>query len=253
MTLQTIIVDDEELARNGIRHLLQSEADVKIIAECKDGIEACDSIAELNPDLVFLDIQMPGLNGFEVISSLKMEILPYFIFVTAFDDFALQAFKVHAVDYLLKPVNPDLFHSALSRARLLIEGKKNDVFQQKLSALINETEKQQSYLKRLVVKERGRTIVVNIDDINCFTAEGDYVKIHTDNENYLYRATLNNLTEKIDPVQFCRIHRSTILRINLVKEFEPISKGDYILKTSNGHQFTLSRSYRDHFFTVLKT
>ena len=144
-----------------------------------------------------------------------------------------------------------MFHSALNRAMLLIKGGQNETFHKKLSALIENREKEQNYLRRLVVKERGKTIVVNIDEISWFSSEGDYVKIHTKKEKYLYREKISHLEEKLNPNQFCRIHRSTILRINLVKEFEPISKGDYILKTSTGQQFTLSRSYRDHFFTAL--
>jgi len=252
MKLRALIVDDEELARKGIRHLLKNEVDVEVIAECKDGIEACDSISELKPDIVFLDIQMPGLNGFEVISSLEMDTLPYFIFVTAFDEYALQAFKVHAIDYLLKPVNPELFHSSLNRARQLINGRQKDIFNKKISALIEDSEKHQEFLKRLVVKELGKTIVINIDQVKWFSSDGDYIKIHTGKDKYLYRERLSHLEQKLDPKQFCRIHRSTILRIDLVKEFEPISKGDYNLKTSDGHQFTLSRSYRDRFFVALE-
>ncbi len=250
MSLKTIIVDDEELARKGLRHLLKDE-DVQIVAECKDGVEACDAISTLQPDLVFLDIQMPGLNGFEVIANLKMEKLPYFIFVTAFDEFALEAFRVHAVDYLLKPVNEQLFRDAFQRIKKLTESDQEQSFHQKLSALINGSAQVKQNIKRLVVKERGKTIVLNIGQVLWFSADGDYVKIHTKEDVFLYRERLSKLEKQLNPSEFCRIHRSTIIRLDLVKEFEPISKGDYLVKTISGRQFTLSRSYRDHFFAAL--
>ncbi|KAA3615606.1 MAG: DNA-binding response regulator [Calditrichaeota bacterium] len=249
--LRVIIVDDEYLARNGIRYLLENEAEIEIISECKDGVEAYDSILKYNPDLVFLDIQMPGLNGFEVIASLKMKKLPYFIFVTAYDEFALQAFKVHAIDYLLKPVNGELFVAALSRAKQLIKAEQNEVFNSRLNDLISDSSKQENYLKRIIVKDRGKTIVVDIDKIILFTADGDYVKIHTKKENYLFRERLSKISEKLDPSVFCRIHRSTIIRLNQVLEFQPISKGDYFIKTKDDQQFTLSRSYRSQFLQAL--
>jgi two-component system, LytTR family, response regulator len=251
MILKTIIVDDEELARKGLRHLLKGE-DVQVIAECKDGVEACDAISTLQPDLVFLDIQMPGLNGFEVIANLKMEKLPYFIFVTAYDTFALEAFRVHAVDYLLKPVNEQLFRDAFLRIKKLIDNDRQGFFNQKLSALVDDAAREKKSLKRLVVKERGKTIVLNLEKVLWFSADGDYVKIHTKEDVFLYRERLSKLEGQLNPSEFCRIHRSTIIRLDLVKEFEPISKGDYLVKTISGRQFTLSRSYRDHFFSALK-
>src|SRR5678816_2167450 len=207
--IRTIIIDDEPLARDRIKRLLRDEDGVQIVGECGNGTDAVKSISELNPDLVFLDIQMPGKNGFEVIKSLNSKKLPTIIFVTAYDQYALQAFDVHALDYLLKPFNRDRFQRAVDRARDQVEDRHRGDLDERLTSLIENLKSEKKYLDRLVVKTVGRVFFLKTDEIDWIEAAGNYVRLHVGKESHMIRETMNGIEGKLDPDKFIRIHRST--------------------------------------------
>ena len=248
--VRTIIVDDEPLARKGISNFLDIYPDIKIVAECEDGFTAVKKIERLQPDLVFLDIQMPEMTGFEVIKNLRTQNMPLIIFVTAYDEFALKAFQASALDYLLKPVDKDLLEKALERVRLLIKAKDLDTNRGNLQKLLKEVQQKSEYTKHFLVRENQKLINVSTNDITSFEASGDYVCLITPAKKFLVRSTLANLEKNLDPYIFRRIHRSTIVRIDAIKTLEPLSKGDYQVTLKNGKNYILSRNYRE---SVLKT
>ena len=250
--IRTIIIDDEPLARKGLRKLLAQEDDIKIVAECEDGVVALETITDLKPDLIFLDIQMPELSGFDVIRELQNDPLPLVVFATAFDEFALKAFQVHAVDYLLKPINEAHFSKALQRVRQLLGSTDNSTYRAQLEALVNHARQQREYVERFLVRKQGKLIVVPVNDVQVFEAQGDYVNLSTPSGNFLHRETLSGLQQQLDPSQFIRINRSTIVRIDLIQELEPLSKGDYAIQLSNKMSYTLSRVYREAVLAALK-
>ena len=239
MAIRTILVDDEPLAREKLRGFLESEPDFEVIAECRDGAEALKTIEEVSPDLVFLDVQMPELDGFEVIDRLDRERLPAVIFVTAFDQYALKAFDVHAVDYLLKPFDRDRFKKALGRIR---EQQQVEEIKGRLQALIDERAK---YPDRIEVKTSGRVVILKVDEIDWIDAAGNYVKIHAGEEGLLLRETMARIEKRLDPNLFMRIHRSTIVNIERIRELQQQFHGDYVVVLKTGQRLTLSRSYRD--------
>lgn len=243
--IRTIIADDEPLARKGIRLYLQNQEDFEIIAECEDGLMAIEKVDELKPDLLFLDIQMPEIDGFDVLKNLQPETVPFIIFVTAYDQFALKAFQAHAVDYILKPIHDDQFFSAIERIRLLVKAKKEPQHSNNLSGLLQEIQSKPRVIKRFLVRENNRLLIVPVDQINIFEAAGDYVTLKSTDKKYIIRETLTSLDQNLDPADFVRVNRSTILRLSLIREMEPLSKGDHLIKLKNGEEYTLSRNYRD--------
>ena len=245
--IRTIIIDDEPLARDRIKRLLRDEDGVQIIGECGNGTDAVKSITEMNPDLVFLDIQMPGKNGFEVIKSLNSKKLPTIIFVTAYDQYALQAFDVHALDYLLKPFNRDRIKKAVSRAREHMEHLRLGNLDERLNSLIADLRGEKKYLDRLVVKSVGRVFFLKSDEIDWIEAAGNYVKLHVGRESHMIRETMNGIEAKLDPEKFLRIHRSTVVNIDRIKELHPMFSGDYAVILRNGTELALSRNYRERF------
>lgn len=247
MTIRTLIVDDEPLARDRIKRFLRDEDDVHVEGECGNGVEAIDSIAEKKPDLVFLDIQMPEKNGFEVIKSLPAGKLPTIIFVTAYDQYALQAFDVHALDYLLKPFNRERIKRAVARAREHIEHKRLGNLDDRLNSLIADLRSEKKYLDRLVVKAVGRVFFLKTDEIDWIEAAGNYVKLHVGREAHMIRETMNGIEAKLDPRKFLRIHRSTVVNIDRIKELHPMFSGDYAVLLRNGTELALSRNYRERF------
>ena len=243
--IRTCIVDDEPLARKRLKNLLQDDREVDVVSICTNGKEAIKSIENVQPDLVFLDIQMPEIDGFDVLNNLDMEELPFIIFVTAYDEFAVKAFEVHAVDYLLKPFDKGRFRIALERGKKSIRSSKSDEIRENLAGLIESIDKPASYVSRLMIKQSGRVFFINVDEIVWIEAAGNYVEIHTGEKKHLIRETMTNMVKKLDPELFSRIHRSTIVNIDKVEELQSWFHGDYQVLLETGKKLTMSRNYRD--------
>lgn len=245
MPISVLIVDDEPMARERIADLLRSRTDVNLLGERGDGREAVAAIRELRPDLVFLDIQMPEMSGFEVIEALSEEELPEIVFTTAYDKFALRAFEVHAVDYLLKPFERDRFFSALDAARARIEARAGKAVAHQLSTLVAELRSRAAGAERVAVKTDGRIVLVDVEDIGWIEAANNYAALHTRGKTHLLRETMTHLEARLPADRFVRISRSTIVNLASVKELQPLFHGDYAVILHDGSRLTLSRSNRD--------
>jgi two-component system LytT family response regulator len=243
--MRVLVVDDEPLAREKLTGLLREEPDVELVGECRDGLEAIAAVEAHHPDVVLLDVQMPELDGFGVIESLDRETLPIVIFVTAYDQYALKAFEVHAVDYLLKPFDRKRFQEALGRARAEIQKQETGELNKRLLALIDNLKPDKKYIERLVVKSSGRVFFLKTEEIDWIDSAGNYVRLHVGGESYLLRETMTNIEGRLDPRRFLRIHRSTIVNVERIKELQQVFHGDYIMILQNGQRLALSRSYRD--------
>jgi two-component system, LytTR family, response regulator len=242
---RVIVADDEPLARERLRTLLASEDWIDLVAECPDGPSAVAAIQKLQPDLVFLDVQMPGASGFEVIEAVGSGRMPFVVFVTAFDRYALRAFDVHALDYLLKPFDRDRFRETLTRAREQLEHRTQGELERRLLELVHDLKPASHHLERFVVKAGGRVFFVRADDIEWIEAAGNYVKLHVGTESHLFRETMNAIEAKLDPDLFFRIHRSHIVNIERVRELQPWFNGEYVVFLRSGTRLTLSRGYRE--------
>ncbi len=243
MPLRALIVDDEDLARQRIRHLLQKESDVEIVGECAHGVEAVRAIEALAPDLVFLDIQMPELDGFGVVEAVGADRMPATLFVTAFDQHALRAFEVHALDYLLKPFDPERFRAALDRARRwCATGGRPD-----LAGLLEGLRKERPWLDRVLVRQGDRHVLLRCGAIQWIEAEDNYVRLHVEGTSFLLRQTMAGILQRLDPAQFRRIHRSAIVNLDFIRELQPWTSGDHLVLMKDGTKLTLSRTYRDQF------
>jgi two-component system, LytTR family, response regulator len=244
MTLRTLIVDDEPVARRRLRRLLRLAPDVEVVAECGDGATAVEAIRSATPDLVLLDVQMPELDGFGVIQALGAERLPTIVFVTAHDQYALRAFDVHALDYLLKPVDGERLLRALTRVRTLLAGRTGTTVDPRVLALLTDLANQQKFLSRLPVRADGRLLLVNMSDVDWIGAADNYVTLHVAGREYLLRDTMGRLERELDPSRFVRIHRSSIVQIDRIKELLPDFHGDFIVVLADGTRLTLTRGYR---------
>ena len=244
--IQALVIDDEALARGMIREMLAGDPDVEIVGECSNGREAIEAINALGPDLLFLDIQMPELGGFDVLNAISRDHAPYVIFVTAFDQFAVHAFEVHALDYLLKPFDRERFDVAWQRAKAVILQDRFEERDQRILALLEELKSEQKYLERLVVKLGGRVFFLNVDEIVCIEAEGNYVRVYDGAKSYLIRGTISGMESQLDPKKFLRIHRSAIVKLDRIKELQPWFHGEYHVILETGQKLTLSRNYRAH-------
>lgn len=242
MILRALIVDDEPIARRRIRRLLRACDGVEIAGECGDGRSALEAIDATWPDLVFLDVQMPGLDGFDVVAQLHPERTPAIVFVTAFDRYALRAFDVHAVDYLLKPIAPARLGLAVDRVRQRIERGANS---EGLVGLLRELRDRPRHLVRLPVRARGRIVMLDMNAIEWIQATDNYVTVHANGREYLLRETLAGLEHQLDPERFVRIHRSTIAALDRIVELHPASHGDFDVRLRDGTRLTLSRSWRE--------
>ena len=260
--IRALIVDDEPVARQTIRILLRNDPDVLIVGECADGQSALEAIRRESPDLLFLDVQMPGMNGFEVLRALRKERLPAIIFTTAYDEYALKAFEVHALDYLLKPFDDDRFAESLRRARNVILGHKVEEMSRQLLDLLERFEMKERlaqqplpsgdrYLSRFMVKSTGRVVVLDVGLVDWIEAEGNYVSIHSGGKKHLLREKMSTLESQLDPARFARIHRSTIIRTDRIKSLKPLFNGDYVVTMQDGREFTLSRTYREKVLAAL--
>lgn len=245
MKIRALIVDDEPLARERLSEFLRTEPEVEVVGECADGKEALAVIQSTTPDLLFLDVQMPELDGFGVVAGLSGTKMPVIIFVTAYDKFALRAFEVHALDYLLKPFDRERFQTALRRALDQIKRQQSDELGQRLAGLIAELRPESKPLERLAVKTEGKMVLIKLDDIDWIEAADNYVNLHVGNESHLHRETLSALEARLSPQKFMRISRSIIVNADRVKELHPMFHGDYVVVLRNGARLNLSRSYRE--------
>lgn len=244
--LKILIVDDEQPARKKIRSFLKDQSGIEAILEAENGIEAVEKLQQHQPDIVLLDIQMPGMTGFEVIETIGIENMPVIVFVTAYDQYAVDAFEVEAIDYLLKPFDDERFQKSFNRAVDQIALKKSNAVN--LQNLITKMNQDKKYLERLIVNEGSRYFFVPASKIMYIAAEEKYVNIFTEKDNHLVRNTMNNLEQQLDPAKFKRIHRSYIVNIDFIKEMQPWSHGDYIVILKNETKLTLSRRFRDRLF-----
>ncbi|RKY80698.1 DNA-binding response regulator [candidate division KSB1 bacterium] len=236
--IKALIIDDEELGRKIIREYLESHPEVEVMTECRDAHQALEAIEKYHPDLLFLDVQMPEINGFELLEML--EEIPYVIFSTAYDQYALKAFEVNAVDYLLKPFDQERFDIALERVKKSIQHLQYE--KEKIENLLKNLHPEKKYLDRMLVKQLGKIIILNTEEINWIEAMEDYVNLHTARGDYLVLQSLSNLETKLDPNRFIRVHRSYIVNIDAIREIEQWPNSRYKLHLQDGHQITLSRS-----------
>jgi two-component system LytT family response regulator len=243
MKIRTLIADDEPLGRSLVRQLLAPDPEIQIIGECANGAETLNAIQRDLPDLLFLDVEMPALGGFEVLAGLRPDQLPVVIFVTAFDAFALKAFEAHALDYLLKPLTEERFIEAVQRAKTHLVGREKDEIRDRLLALTRELSKPPSkYISRLAVECDERVIFLKAEDIEWIEADGNYLHLHAQKRKYFLRGRISELEKKLAPEQFFRIHRSTMVNLDHVKEFQPLFKGEGVVVMKNGSRLAASRS-----------
>jgi two-component system LytT family response regulator len=245
--IRTVIADDEPLARRGIRAHLNLEKDIEIVSECRNGREAVTAIESSSPDLVFLDVQMPELDGFGVVEAVGVDHMPPVIFVTAYDRHALKAFEVNALDYLLKPFDSERFARAVQRARKQISRASLGDLSGRLKSLLADlaSRPEQKNPHRLVIKSAGRISFLDVAEIDWVEAADNYVRLHAGRESHLLRETMNSLEKRLDPEQFLRIHRSRIVNIARVKELRPLFRGEYDLTLKDGTRLETGRGYRD--------
>lgn len=243
--IQTFVVDDEPLACKQLVKLLGQDEEIEIAEVCSNGKEAIELINEKHPDLVFLDIQMPEISGLDVLKHLDEEYMPSIIFVTAYDEYALKAFEVHALDYLMKPFNQERFKDALNRAKAVIKQDARSQVSDKIENLVDYLNADQEALSRILVKTSNRYFFLKVDQIDWIESAGNYVRIHSGSNNYLIRETMINMEKKLSSDLFFRIHRSTIINVDKVKELEQWFHGDYQVIMDSGEKLTMSRNYKE--------
>jgi len=251
MTRTVVIVDDEPLARRGVRARLHSFEELEIAAECPDGESAVETIRKLSPDLVFLDVQMPGMTGFDVLKALDGTRLPVVIFLTAYDTYALRAFEVHALDYLLKPIDDERFKAAVGRALRQLSLETAESLESRLKSLLLHQEAG-TFAERFAVKTGRRVVFVHTDEIDWIEAAGDYASLHVGRRTHLVRETLQNLEKRLDPTRFVRIHRSTIVATSRVHEMESLPNHEFRVRLADGTELRASRTYSSAFENLLK-
>jgi two-component system LytT family response regulator len=242
MKIRALIVDDEPLARKLIRQLLQTEPHFEVIGECGDGAQAVSTINDSSPDLVFLDIQMPEQGGFEVLTRLEKRRMPIIIFVTAYDKFALKAFEAHALDYLLKPVDEERFRHALERVKIHFGGRSNSEIHNRLAAFMETLPRPAKSISRLAVKTDGRVLFLKVEEIDWVEAIGNYLGLHVGKEKYILRGRLAELEKQLPADEFFRIHRSTLINLDRVREFQPLFKGEGTVVLRDGTRLDVSRN-----------
>ena len=259
--IRVLIVDDEPLARDGIRARLAGAEDMEVVGECAGGRSAIRSIRELTPDLVYLDVQMPGVDGFGVIEAIGPDKMPVTVFITAFDQHAIRAFEAQALDYLLKPIDDERFERTLERVRRRVAEQRESYLGRRLSAVLlktsagasNASAEEQAlphqqaprYTERFIVRNGVRLQIVNVADVDWVSAEGNYVRLHAGKQSYLLRDTMGGLEEQLDPAEFVRIHRSAIVRTQNIVELESVFQGEYLVTLKDGTRLTSGPSYRD--------
>jgi two-component system LytT family response regulator len=260
--IRALVVDDESLAREALLVMLNDDSEMEIIGECRNGKEAVTVIRHQSPDIVFLDIQMPEMDGFQVVEEVGATRMPVTIFVTAYDKYALRAFEAHALDYLLKPFDHDRFNTALQRAKTFVRQQKLGEISDSLFALLQDMKlktgeslaatddkhpgsaAQKEPIDRVVIKSSGRIYFLKIEEIDWVGGAGDYLSLHSGNQTHLIRETMGNFQTKLDSQKFLRIHRSTIVNIERIKDIQPLFKGDYVITLTSGIRLKASRGYR---------
>jgi len=247
--IRTLIVDDEPLARQGVRRLLEADPEVEIVGECGDGLEAVESIQALHPGLVFLDIQMPEMNGFEVLDALDTESMPLVVFVTAYDQHAVKAFEVHALDYLLKPFDRERFEEALGRAKASLRDNQQGAIASKIADMLVRSERVRG--ERFMIKSGGHITFLRTEEVDWVEAQGDYVCLHCQGKKHLMRDKIGHMENQFNGGTFVRIHRSTIVNVGRIKEMQPLFHGDYAVVLNDGTRLTMSRSFREKVFQRL--
>jgi two-component system, LytTR family, response regulator len=251
MPVRALIVDDEPAARAALRALLRGDADVTVVGECRNGREALSALQAGNIDLVFLDVQMPEIDGFSVVEQLDPRSLPAIVFVTAYDQYALRAFSVHAVDYLVKPFTDERFFDTLRHVKQQIARGQSHELATRLTRLLQDTTRSRvpeaaarDYLRRLPIQSGERVVLLPVGDIDWIAADGDYARIHVGSAEYLIREPLSHLADSLDPTHFARIHRSTIVNLDRIRELRPLFKGDHLVQLRDGTELKLSRHFK---------
>jgi two-component system, LytTR family, response regulator len=246
--IRTIIADDERLAREKLRILLASEPEIKVVAECQDGRQTLSELRKHSADLILLDIQMPGMDGFQVLNELSAEEMPVVIFTSAYDQYAIRAFEAHALDYLLKPFDRERLHHAIERARSELNKSQDREITHRILSLLSRVKSEMLPASqpedRLVIKAKGRVLFLTLDEIDWIEASANYVRLNVGKESHLFRETISRISERLNPNHFARIHRSTIVNVRKIKELFPVNSGEYIVVLKNGKELSCSRGYR---------
>jgi two-component system LytT family response regulator len=246
--MRVVIVDDEPLARAGVEARLAQHADMQVVAQCGSGKAAVAAICDLAPDLLFLDVQMPDLNGFDVLRKVSGNKVPLVIFLTAYDQYAMTAFEVHALDYLLKPIDDVRFADALERARVQLKTLSVPDIERRLRELLEQVERKEPrphYESRFAVRTGRRITIVPVEQIDWIAATGDYVSLHVGNRSHLLRQTITRIEQQLDPECFIRVHRSAIVRASRICEMESLPNREYFLRLTNGAKIKTSRRFSD--------
>jgi two-component system LytT family response regulator len=251
--IKTIIVDDEPLGRDCVRLALEMDPEIEVVAECSDGESALRAIADHRPDLIFLDVQMPNLNGFDVVDRIGAEHMPPVVFVSAFDAHAVRAFQVHALDYLLKPFDDERFAAALAHAKAQLGLKALEDMRERLQGMMSEIDEEPSgevelemspnIATRFVVRRNDKLTLLKAEDVDWFEGASNYVNIHVKNQEYRLRVSIRSLMERLDPALFVRIHKSTIVNVDRIREVQPWFSGDYVVILHDGRQLRVSRTF----------
>lgn len=245
---RVVIADDERLARKKLSLLLASEPRVEVVAECSDGRQTVNAIRSHRPDMLLLDIQMPDLNGFEVLSEISPDEMPQVIFTSAYDQYAIRAFETHALDYLLKPFDQDRLHAAIERARAEIQKCKDQDLTNRVLELLSAVKSGRrpvfEFDERLAIRTNGRVVFLNLEEIQWIEAAANYVRLNTGKDSYLFRETISRISERLNPSHFVRIHRSVIVNVARIKELIPVNSGEYVLVLHSGKELSCSRGYR---------
>jgi two-component system LytT family response regulator len=245
MPFTALIVDDEPLAREGLRMLLERDPAFSDIHEAKNGKEAVEAIRTLRPDAVFLDVQMPEMDGFEVVRRIGPERTPALVFVTAHDKYAIEAFEINAIDYLLKPVTEERFRKSLGRLKVRLESKPSGDEGRQILSLLETMASPARSLKRLAVRSGGKTVFVDVEEIDWMEAAENYVQLHAGRAEHLLHVTMNTLEKSLDPSLFLRIHRSVIVNVRRIRELQPVLHGEYVLTLANGVRLQSGRMYSE--------
>lgn len=245
MKIRVLVVDDEALARERACQLLKADPEIEVVGQCGDGQTAVEKIQKDKPDLVLLDVQMPELDGFAVVEAIGADKMPAVIFVTAHEKFALKAFDVHALDYLLKPYDRERFETALKRAKDQLARAKAGGLESKMTALLGEIKTQPKTANRLVVKTEGRVLLLKNEDVDWIEAADNYIILHVAAETHMLRETMSSIEARLPAEKFIRVNRSTIVNLDRIKELQPLFHGEYVIILKNGTKVTLSRGYRE--------
>jgi two-component system LytT family response regulator len=249
-SIRTVIADDEPLARQKLLILLDSEPQVEVVAECPNGRQTVAAIRSFQPDVLLLDIEMPDLNGFEVLSEIPSDEMPQVIFTSAYDQYAVRAFEAHALDYLLKPFDQDRLHAAIERAGAEIRKRRNQDLTNRVLELLSEVKNGKrpvpEFDERLAIRTNGRVVFLNLEEIHWIEAAANYVRLNTVKDSYLLRETISRVSERLNPSQFVRIHRSMIVNVARIKELIPVNSGEYVVVLHSGKELSCSRGYRSN-------